>query len=480
MASTSSSTNFALSALTADFTAFRTQLANLAAANTNWSGEYTSTTSQTLIDFAAAVGTYAVADILRAYEDTFSDTAVNDSAIRALATQQGLRLTRKLPAVASSCVLTSLTTQTIPAFTQFTCAGVSLFNRSAISIIANTPLTVDLYEGKVIKYGVKGLGTPRQTFISPEDSYGVSDQDVAVTINGTLIPRTLGVLWNYRGKPAFADLTTSDGRMLLVFGNSVYGSIPAATDLVGVTYIVTMGTGANGRAVNGKGITCTYDATMTGVGGANLTGGADETSVIAYKNLGASAFGSYDSAVTPAQYKATVTNYSGILDATVQAQRDIDTTDLKWMNVMRVSAITSSVWTSTQKQAYLDYLQSVCMYQPFFKWQDPVAVPQTLSFNVYCNNASQLTTLKALCTSAVNDLFKPRPQYLNLNLYRSDVEAACKKAAPNLISYFVWHLPTTDGFICNDGSVNAPIAYNTLSSLTINAFYTTRPPVVSN
>lgn len=463
--------------LTADFTSFRTQLQAIAAANSQWAGEYTSSTSQTIIDLIAATGTYAVGAVLRTKEDAFSETAQSDEAIRAIALMQGIRLGRKSPAITANVTINSPGAVTIPAYSQFTCGGVPLFNRAAINFTAAGSKTVDLYEGTVVQYTVNGLGTPRQTFLSPEDGFYIADSDVVVTVDGSIIPRTLGTLWNYRGAPAFADLTTSDGRMLLVFGNATFGSMPTPANTVNITYVTTKGASANGTVLANKNVNCATIPSLSGTCSSNLTGGSAQQSVLAYKNLGSSSFGNYESAVTPAQYRATVSNYSGVVDAIVQAQRDIDTTQLKWMNVMRVSAITSSPWTTAQKNAYFAYLQSVCMYQPYFIWNDPVAVIQNVDFDVYCNNASVLTTVKANCIAAVTELFAARSGILNLNLYRSDIEKACRDANPGLISYFIFRLPTTDSMICYDGSPTAVISYNTLGSLTVNALYTARKEV---
>jgi hypothetical protein len=108
---------------------------------------------------------------------------------------------------------------------------------------------------------------------------------------------------------------------------------------------------------------------------------------------------------------------------------------LQWMNVMRISALTTSPWTNQQKQDYIKYLQSVTMYAPRFVWQDAIPVYRDVEVTVYCFNTAVLSKVKADCELAIQQLFAPRPGLLMTNFYNSDLDSVCKNAGQGAVSY---------------------------------------------
>lgn len=439
-------TIFQLSTLTQDFDQFVTQFQSALQNQPSWVGNLTTQTSQTLIEYISTIGTFAQGRITRAYEDSYAETAQSDDAILSIAQMQGLRLTRFLPASATA-VLTSTATVSLAPLTQFNCAGSYFFNRQQLTLVANTPQTVTLYEGQVYSYGMNGLGTERQTWVSTQDKFTISDQDVWVQINGTFIPKSFGTLWNYDGQPAFADLTLSDGRLLIQFGNlgginGQFGTIPQINDQVVISYPVTRGSSGNSLLTAGKAVTVQGFPTISGTMSSNPTGGANDKSIIAYKNVASGAFGTYSSAVTKSQYQAIIATYPGVVDAVTQAQREINPGDLKWMNVIRISALTSSPWSQAQIQSFLDYCQSVTMYAGYFLWQDPIAIPRDVSVDVYVYNSAIPTQVQQNSANAITKLFAPRPGLLMTNFYISDLIEVIANASPGLVSYVNVNLPT--------------------------------------
>lgn len=406
-----------------------------------WRGTLTTQTSQTLVELVAAVGTFMEGKNIRASEDAFAETAQSDSAIRSITQMQGLRMTRKLPA-GLNVTLSSSVTQTLNPMTQFMVGGQYYFNREQMFLTADTPLNVTLYQGRVLAFGMNGLGSPRQTFLSNDDSFVVSDQDVRVFVNGTLIEKSFGTLWNFKGLPAYADLTTSDGRMLVVFGSELYGYTPLVTDMVIIQCAITDGADGANQTLNNKPISVDGHAEITGRAISNPTGGGDEQPIQTYKNLSSGAFGTYSSAVTKSQYLATIGSYPGIIDSVTQAQRDINPMALEWMNVIRISALTATPWTQDQQRAYIDYLQKVTMYAPRFVWQDAVPVFRQIEVTVYCFNTAVLTKVQADCELQIRKLFAPRAGLLMTNFYNYDLENACRLAGRGAVSYVTVQEPT--------------------------------------
>lgn len=407
-----------------------------------WSTGLTSETSQTLIEFVSAIGTFLTSRIVRAVEDSFPSTAQSDSAIRAIANMQGLRLSRKLPATAPS-TLTSASSQTMPPFSQISGGGYNWFNTKAVSFVAGVPQTVTLREGLVVSKQLAGTGTDLQAWVSVDDAFTVSDQDVVVQLNGVDLTKSFGALWNFPGLGAYADSTLPDGRLNLQFGSQGYGAVPGVNDVVTITYAKTLGPTVNGANLTGVALNGSSITGVTGNFTGNPSGGAPEKSTVAYKNFAAGSFGTYSSAVTKAQYAATVGNYPGIIDAFTQAQREINPAALKWMNVIRVSALTNSPWSQSQIDEFLAYLQSVTMYQPRFQWEAPLPITNDVDISVYCyNSVNSLADVKAKVSAGIVNLFSSRPGILMLDLFPDDLTNTAHNSAPGQISYVVVNKPT--------------------------------------
>lgn len=415
--------------------------AKLETSNT-WSTGLTTQTSQTLIEYISAVGTLITAKIVRGVEDAFPETAQSDSAIRAIVNMQGLRLSRKLPA-AINVTAQSASLLTIPPFTQWSAGGYSWFNSQPITLQPNVAQTITLKEGLVVVNQVSGLGTDLQAWVSPDDQFSVSDQDVEVSMASQDLYKTFGPLWNYQGVKAFSDLTLSDGRMVIQFGSQGYGAVPSVNDVVTITYAKTQGATINGANIANSKVVCNPFPSIVATAISNPSGGADTKPTVAYKNFAAGSFGTYSSGVTKSQYHSLVNNYPGIIDAYTQAQREINPADVKWMNVIRVSALTTSPWTQQQVIDFTNYMQSVTMYTPKFIWQAPVAIPRDVVVDVYCfNSVNSLADVENSVKGAITRLFEPRAGILMTDFFPSDLEQTVFNAAPGQISYVVVREPT--------------------------------------
>lgn len=446
--STTSANPLQLSTLTADVEDFVDQFQSYLQNNPVWIGNLTTQTSQTILELIGSVGTFAQGRIIRAYEDAFAETAQSDSAILSITQMQGIRITRYLPAQVSVTIMSSMDVTLAP-YTQFQGAGNYFFSEAQIILIANTPVTVTLSEGQMYAYSMYGLGTERQTFVSAQNGFMVSDQDVQVQINGVTIPKAYGGLWNFDGLPGYSDQTMSDGSLLLQFGNlgglsplGQFGTIPQITDTVIISYPITQGATGNGLVTNGNNVTVVGFSSITGTFTSNPSGGANNKSIVAYKNVASGGFGTYSSAVTKSQYASIIATYPGIVDVVTQAQREINPMALQWMNTIRVSALTSSTWSQPQIQQFLTYAQSVTQYAPYFIWVPPVAVPQTVDVSVYVFNSATPSAVQAQVQTALINMFSAQPGILGTNLYVSDIENACFNAAPGLISYVIVNSPT--------------------------------------
>lgn len=442
-----------LSSIAPDHDAIKTQLEAYLATTDAWRGRFDGSVGQTLIEMIAAVGTYDQAKIRRARQDSIPETAVSDRGIYALASFQGVRLTRKSPA-SGEVTLTSLVSVTIPAFTQFESSGFKFFNRSAVVLIALVPQTVQLYEGEVTVKNVAGLGEDYQLFFSTETGFSVSDEDVQVVFSNLLVKRVTSGLWNLRFTPGFVDRTLPDGRLALQFGTLSFGSRPDANDTTIITYVTTTGSLSNSYEVITKAVASSDYPGVSGSFTTNLSGGIDEKPASAYKNIGAPSFGTFGSSVTGTQYQTAARDYPGIVDALVFSQRDVNPTALEWMNLMKVVAVTSTPFSALQKEAYIQNLQDKTMYSTRFFWEDPVPEPITVDLTLYCYNWANASQVRVNVVDAITNMFLVKAGSLGYDYYLSDIARVAKEADPGL-EYFEINQPTGD-IIISSLPVGAP------------------------
>lgn len=431
-------TRLVLSDMTVDVEDFVRQFNEDLITRPVWKGQLVTQTSQHIIEYISTVGALDQARLIRAREDAYAETAEADDAILSITSMQGLRITRKSPAEIE-VELESPAGDSLPPYTQLEVGGLSWFTREQIALPPNTPVRAYLYQGVVISATMNGLGTDFQAFIAADQNFSVSDMDTQVTINGVIINRSTGVLWNFKGEPGFADLTTPEGRLLIQFGNTRFGSVPQINDSVIVTYCVTLGADANNRELAGKAIA--GPRLVTGRVLVNPQGGADEKATVVYKNVASGSFGTYESAVTRSHYFAQAATYPGILDVVLQAQREIDPMDLHWMNVFRVSALTNSPWSQQQIRTFIKHLEQVTMYSGRFVWADPQPVDRDIEVEVYFFNTAILSEGKARAEQAIQDLLAVKPGLLMTNHYDSDIDSVVKKANQGQVSYVRVLLP---------------------------------------
>ena len=438
--------NLELSDLTLEFQDYVTQFeADLRTRNTI-RGFLTTQTSQTLLELVATIGTLNTATLLRRFEDLFLETAMNDSAIYAIAQMQGLRLQRKTPSSVTATLQSSANT-TLPKWTQFQGGGTYFFSRAPITFTAGVPQTVTLYQGFVVRTEITGLGTDFQSFITTEDKFNVSDVDVEVEVNGSLIPRiTEEGLWTREGQGGYADGTLSDGRLIIQFGSQQFATVPQTDDTVVITYVITSGSTVNNQPTVGKRVQTYPTLSAQGTITSNPSGGANERPVLIYKNIPPGAFGSYTSSITLQQYKEIALAYpdKDIRDVMVRPCKDANAEDHRRMNVVLLSILSDppfSTWSQLDEDAFVEYMEQNTMYSTKFSLVGAFPALVVLNLEVYCKNSSNLTEIQTKLQAAIDEIFVFKEGSIGMNLYQSDIIRVCNKAVPGEIEYIKF-LPT--------------------------------------
>jgi uncharacterized phage protein gp47/JayE len=453
-----------LSNIAPDWDSLVSQLQTQAATYPTWTDRITGATGQTIIEMIAAIGAYSQFAIESSYQEAFPDSAKNADSLYAATNYAGVRVARKSPA-SITFNMTSTSSRTIDPYTQFVGAGTNWFNRDALTFVANTPRSVTLYQGSVVTKSAYGQGTDFQAFVSAEDSFQVSNTDVLLLINNVSVPVIIKGLWTKKGQAGVQDFTLPDGRMIVLFGNDIYGSKPGANDVVQLTYVVTAGQDGTNIVTQNKQIVMDGDPTVSGTPSGGPSGGGNEPDYVIFKNVTPALFGAFDSAVTGTQYKALPLQYPGVIDARVLSQREINPYALNWMNTMKVSLLTESSWSPTDWSNFETWFNDSTMYSTRIVRSDPQPVNITVTAIVSCKTFSNLTNVQAEIEAALQNLFALRQGSIGLDIYMSDIITTIKEADSNV--EFVQLISPTIDYALSTLGVEAPTLTEVLGGGTL-------------
>lgn len=464
------------------------QLEAQLATKASWQDLLTSGVGQTILEFFASVGAYDQFSIERVFKEMFPQTARMDSSIYGITRLLGVRLKRKSPARMSFRIrnATGLAVS-IPAYTQMTVNGVSVFNRVTIVIppntisdpqywisdditdpansafiAANNNDAVYLYEGQVrsntTDTSYTATGRNFQVVFTKENRFVVSDEDVVISVDNVMIPRVTDGLWNYRAPlQAWQDITTSDGGLQAQFGNDLFGTLPQTGSTIDILYVLTRGLLGNDASLSGFTVSFTGQPTTLRIESTTgLVGGSDEISTGLYKNLAPALFAAQERAITRSDYSFTALTYPGyeIIDALFEGQRDLHNTDNEYMNLCRVWVLynnnpleAGTPWNAGQFNAFIAFMQKYSMYALRFFYDtglaahtDPVEtghtygaahpVPITLDVeaDVSCQNYADLTEVKLQIEAALDDFLALKRGSISRDVYLSDLINVIKQA----------------------------------------------------
>jgi len=414
-----------LSTVAPDTTQLLSALQNALQTANSWSDILTTSTGTFLLQAISAIGALDQLSIENAYRESHIVTAKLDSSIYAGVVSQGVRLLRKTPGSLTADLTytnTSGANITLPAYTQFTGGVYGLFNRAPIVLLpGTTTVSTTLYEGQVVQVNFQGAGTLYQYYLSDGYSgFTVSDSDVLVTIDGSPISLITDVLWNYYKTPAVLNFTSIEGSLILLFGDTTYGTLPALGSSVGITFVITEGSASNNSSMLNTAISTTTLTTLTGKATSGLTGGGDQPAASMYRLLGPNQFAANARAVRDLDYEAQAILYGGITDVVMQGQRDYAPFASEYMNIVRATVLpTSGTWTATQFTAFSDWMQGRAMNTVYLYQNNPISLPVDITVDAYCAQASDLSSVQASLVSAITTKLLPIQGSLKATLYKS-------------------------------------------------------------
>ncbi len=503
----------ALSTIKPDFYNILAQLEDYLSTRPVWKDRLRSSAGQFTLEVASAIGELDQYSLERIMQDAFPETAKLDSAVYAAMKSLGTRLRRKIPGVTTLPLYTIAqpggpnigetrlrrTTNTgseiIPPYTQFSTPLGLMFNRVSIKFAAGSnfayqvgynslgnevPQPISLYEGRVEKRYFSMTGEDFASIFSAENNFVISNEDVRVDLGtggsyvGTIPRQTVG-LWNNKNNiPGWQDITTADGGLHILFGSSMYGTVPAANQLCIMTYAVTKGSGGNGvfptyklSCADFPNVDSSFDTLVAVEGDSSaslISGGTDEVNADTYRKLGSQLYSADqgNKAVIPQDYAAVVKDYAGISDALVLGQSLLDPTDLRFMNVAKIVTYPKNL-SSAAFQELKTYVEKRSMMSMNFYREEnsvdgtavePIIREVNLRANVYCfQNSDLIGTRDNFCVPAVYSIIDKEwtptnnastgSSKLNRRITLSDFTTAIKNSHPS-VDYVQLIVPTLD------------------------------------
>ncbi len=485
MTSTVTATAVQLSPTAPDFQGIMNALeADLAGVSSgSWNNLVTSGTGETLMRWIASVGAFGQGSIARALQESYLDTARSPSGVFRSVRRQGARLIRARPGTVTATVTRTdglATPLTIPAMTQWTVGGQNYYNSgTSVTLPASgASVSVTLSQGTVASAVYSSAGTPYQCYVlGTSGAWNVGDSDVYMvdSLGQAWTAVTTGGLWQQSGNSAFFESTQVDGTSQCQFGDGNYGLIPPVGPLV-FTYatLATYAQTVAGPAIGSTGTATGYAVTLvtTSVAAPNQDPPAPEF----YKNVGPGQASNNGRAVNRDDHRAMALAYPGVVDALFRGQAELNPSDLRYMNVLAATLLTTAPWNQNQWLAFKTYMNTVGMASCVFIQSNPTPVTVNVNLNVAVNQPGCVPVVTQLATQVVQNFFAPSNTSLGGSLEPSDLIVAIMESATYLTA------PGESGEMIDyvspvfpDGPVIiAPTQYMVLGNLNLNVFYTTR------
>ncbi len=456
--------------------------------NPAWTNTAEAATGQTLIEMIATAQAYNQFSVERALQESMLDFAQLPSSIYEITRLLGVRIARCSPAsmgVTFTLSTTYSNSVLINSYTQFNVGGINFFNRNQILFpVGSTTASATLYQGTVNTATFYSNGQALQTFSLTSPDFTISDQDIAVYVNSSVLDKPnyspteyttfyATGLWEYGpADTVYYQSTDVSGNATITFGDGNYGVIPPINAQIVVTYATTLG--ANGN-LNLQGSMFNYSTTVfSGSGSQNITimgtastssnNGSNQRLASEYKIISP---GSYSAKVRPStlsDYNAFALNYSGVIDAYFQGQASFAPDNLNYMMVVQVAILPSSGsnWSQAQFQAFTSWLSTYAGANLQFIQLNTVQIPVNITANIFCTDQIPLSTLENLIIANLTSLFTPRAGFLGYSIYMSDIVETIINSDPNgNIQYVQLQQPSTDQIV-------SPNQFLSLGTISLN------------
>jgi hypothetical protein len=484
-----------LTAIQPDFESNVAELQNILNTTSNpaWTNTAVAGTGETIIEMIATAQAFNQFATERALQESLLDFAQLPSSIYANVRNQGVRIARMIPSqitVNLTLPMAFANTVTINPFQQFSVGPLSFFNNSQIVFPANTTtLTgIELFQGTVNNATFFSTGLPLQTISLGSQDFTIADNQISVLVNGIAYSPTpftpffaVG-LWEFTSTDnVFFFSTDASGNATLTFGDGTFGSVPPVNASIAITYCTTLGAAGN-LALTGTTFSFStaspassgnIQVAIAGTVTSGAINGMNQRQAQEYKIIGPGTFPSKNRPSTLTDYNTFALNFPGVIDAFFQGQQSFAPTNLNFMMVVQVALLTSTPFTTTQFQSFVEFLTPFAGANLQFIQLETQAIPVNITANVFCTDQIPLSTLENLIIANLTTLFTPRAGYLGFSIFQSDIISIIKNSDPNGNIQIVQLMsPGTDLVVASN-------QFLTLGNVSLNMQVSNRNPVTT-
>lgn len=382
----------------------------------------------TLMSIISSISAGLSSGILTAEQEAFLQTANNrENVLAKCALDFGLFLSRKNPAQISVQIQnSSVNPVVIPKFSSFTVDKIKLFNRDKLIIPAASVINVTLYEGEKMEESFTVTGAYDTFFLSKTNNFNISTEDIyAQDLKTeeiyTCIQEPLFTTGS-NAEPAVQQVTLPDGSVMIKLGNDIYGKLPSTGSTLKIYYIKTNGKSGNESLKENTKIIYAANTDLIILSKSSLILGEDELSTEYYRNFAPGMKSSLviGGAVTLDQLKPLALSFRDVIDCQLLGQRSTFPTDLRYLNVVQASVLTSNgLLPDTDWDEFVSHMRQRTTFE--FSKVDPTSVDINLTLEVFVSEELRSADTVTKIKSAFAEYFTPRLNYIGMSFYLSDV-----------------------------------------------------------
>lgn len=430
-----------LSKVTVDFQQTVDELFTRFDESVPWQNKLKSNIGTVLVDMVAGTFTNNQYYIESSVREAYLRTALRDSSVYAICRGLGVKIVRRTPAsVTTKFFNPTIFEMFVGEGETFSLEGRTFFNKTAFSLKAGESKDIVIYEGvfKSQEFKVSDLDTAFPEVQLNEPGFIVADKDIRVEIvdtEGNAVEWDLhedSILELGSTSKAFMDSTTSEGDVIIFFGDGRFGARPDISSTIKVTYVLTNGVQGN-AGLPGQEVKLPSNDKLKGTTTENVSGGTGIKDIQYYKKYAPYVYNSKKRMVSPPDWYGNIALYPGVGDVSIMSQRDIAPNDPTWMNVVRVCILpeSASTWggvnpnpTSAKWTEFLAWAsqKTRSTIQPY----NPTRIPLDINIEILVDSSQNIEAVKTKAEARVRALFKHTPGTLGKRLAVDDIADAIK------------------------------------------------------
>ena len=307
----------------------------------------------------------------------------------------------------------------------------SLTTSTRLSILRTT---VRLYQGTIVEETFTSSGGVFQQYYLGNKNFVVSDTDVEVRVSDESMsgynkwePMPDGLWLADAYDMVYHDSTSGNGEAIITFGDDSNGVAPKLGSIVKVKYARTDGAKSNNGLTN-LNVTLPSVNNTEGVTVSVISNGADEKPSSYYRVMAPYIFKARNRGITSTDYKAVALDYPGIISASVQSQRNIAPTDLRWMNQIQICLLPSaegvSALTSAEWDTFFRYMQKKQHAAVRLIPKDPIRQFGEIDVTLALKNQYVVSSVVPVAEASIRALFKRQSDTLGRRITVSDITRA--------------------------------------------------------